>query len=69
MILRRNIEIIQELKSQIPFTPAEINSSVSFKTEIRRKIEFPYDEDYNFSYLLMDDGFYLLQDDGSKIIL
>lgn len=69
MSIRRHTIIYSEISNEIGFVPAEINTSTFFKRELIRSLEFPFDENYNFSYLLCEDGFFLLQEDGSKIIL
>ena len=69
MSIRSNINFIREIKPDLNFIPAEINSSTNFTTEIRRQLEFPFDESYNFSYVLEEGGFFCLQENGDKIIL
>lgn len=69
MSIRRSAILLTTISQGIGFVPAEIESKVFFKTEIRRSLEFPFDENYNFSYLLCEDGFFFLQEDGNKIIL
>lgn len=69
MSIRSNITFIREIKPDLKFIPAEIKSSTSFTTEIRRQLEFPFDESYNFSYVLEEGGFFCLQENGDKIIL
>ena len=68
MSIRSNIILIREINPELKFVPAEIKSSTSFKTEIRRQLEFPFDENYNFSYVLEEGGFFCLQENGDKII-
>lgn len=69
MSIRSNINFIKEIKPDLKFIMAEIKSSTSFTTEIRRQLEFPFDESYNFSYVLEQGGFYMLTQSGDKIIL
>lgn len=69
MSIRSNITFIREIKPDLKFIPAEIKSSASFTTEIRRQLEFPFDESYNFSYVLEEGSFFCLQENGDKIIL
>jgi hypothetical protein len=69
MSIRRSTIIQTIISKGLEFKPAEIVTSTFFKTELRRSLEFPFDENYNFSYLLCEDGFFFLQENGSKIIL
>lgn len=68
MSLRRETRFINQVQRTLEFVAQEIQSNCDFVTEIKRRIIFPYDQNYNFSYVLTESGDFALTESGDKII-